>query len=58
LVFLWRLLKHERPFLKKIQQEGIKLVCHCKVGKGPAVVQPNASEMLHLLGAELVLEVR
>lgn len=58
LVWLWGTLKHERRFLKTLQQEGGKLTCRCKVSKGDILLLPNAAEMLHLLGMELVLETR
>ena len=58
LMSLWRSLKFERPYLKKLKQQGVPLVCHCKVRGGPVHLQPNAAEMLHLLGAELVVEAK
>jgi hypothetical protein len=58
LIWLWGSLKHQRRFLKNIQQCGGKLVCRCKVPKGRVHLRPNAAEMLHLLEMELVLEVK
>jgi len=58
LVWLWGMLKHQRRFLKNLQQEGGKLTCRCTVPKGGVTLLPNAAEMLHLLEMELVLEVR
>src|SRR5262245_47389221 len=58
MVWLWGKLKHERRFLKNLQQEGGKLTCRCEVPKGDVRLAPNAAEMLHLLEMELVLKVR
>jgi hypothetical protein len=58
LVWLWNMLKHQRRFLKNLQREGGKLKCHAKVSKGSVHLLPNATEMLHLLEMELVLETR
>ena len=58
LVALWSVLKFERPYLKKLKQQGVPLVCHCKVHSGAIRLEPNAAEMLHLLGADLIVEVK
>ncbi len=58
LVWLWGMLKHERRFLKNLQQEGGRLTCECRVPKGVVKLLPNAAEMLHLLEMELVLNAR
>jgi hypothetical protein len=58
LVWLWGMLKHQRRFLKNLQQEGGKLTCICEVPKGDVRLAPNAAEMLHLLEMELVIKAR
>jgi hypothetical protein len=57
LVWLWGMLRHHRRLLKCVQQEGGRIECRCKVSKGPVSLRPNAAEMLHLLGIDLVVEV-
>jgi hypothetical protein len=56
LVWLWGSIKHERRVLKTAVAGGAKIVCECKVPRGVVHLLPNAAEMLHLIGAELVLE--
>jgi hypothetical protein len=58
LVWLWGLLKHERRVLKTAVGSGAKIICECSVSKGSIRVLPNGAELLHLLGAELLLEVK
>ena len=58
LVWLWGLVKHERRVLKKVAAEGARIVCSCRVPKGEIRLLPNAAEMLHLLGAELILDTK
>jgi len=58
LVWLWGFLKHERRFIKTLQEEGGTIVCKCKVPKGTVRILPNAAEMLHLLNIELLLELK
>ena len=58
LVWLWGVLKHERRFIKTLQDEGGTLLCMCKVPKGKASILPNGAEMLHLLNMELLLECK
>jgi hypothetical protein len=58
LVWLWGVLQHERRSLKTLKAEGATLVCEAKVPKGKVQIKPNGAEFLHLLGAELILEVR
>jgi hypothetical protein len=58
LVWLWGMLKHQRRFLKNLQQEGGKLTCRCEVPKGDVRLLPNAAEMLHLLEMDLVIKGR
>ena len=55
LVWLWNKLKHERRKLKTLQTDGATLSCICSVVHGPVVLQPNAAEFLHLVGATLVI---
>jgi hypothetical protein len=56
LTWLWGMLKSERRFIKRIQEEGAVIKCHCKIKKGCHSIQPNGVEMLHLLGIELEIE--
>lgn len=58
LVWLWGMLKHERRILKSAVAGGARIVCECVVPKGPVQVLPNGAELLHLLGAELLVEAR
>lgn len=58
LVWFWGILKHERRYLKTLQEEGAKLSCVAKVPRGNVKVLPNGAELLHLLGAELVIGVK
>jgi len=58
LVWLWGFLKHERRAFKTAIEGGAKVVCECSSSKGCIRVLPNGAELLHLLGAELVLEVK
>lgn len=58
LVWLWGMLKHERRVLKSAVVAGAKLTCECKVSKGAVRLLPNSAEMLHLLGAELILNTK
>jgi hypothetical protein len=56
LVWLWGFLKHERRYLKSLQSEGAKLIVEANVGNAPIEILPNGAELLHLLGAKLVVE--
>jgi hypothetical protein len=56
LVWLWSGLKLKRRFLKRLQGDGAIFRCVCSVSRGPIHIQPNGAEMLHLLGAELIIE--
>jgi hypothetical protein len=58
LVWLWGMLRHQRKFLKNLQQEGGKLTCRCEVPIGKVRLLPNAAEMLHLLEMEIVIKAR
>lgn len=56
LVWLWGRLKHERRYLKNLQQDGAILTVRIKGVSGNIVIQANGAEMLHLLNAQLVIE--
>ncbi len=58
LVWLWGMLKHERRFLKSVVQAGGALTIECKVPKGQVRLLPNGAQLVHLLGAELVLNTQ
>jgi hypothetical protein len=56
LVWLWGWLQGERRYLKSLQAEGAKLVVDAQVD-GPAIeILPNGAELLHLLGATLIVK--
>ncbi|RII24978.1 MAG: hypothetical protein CXR30_19415 [Geobacter sp.] len=58
LVWLWGMLKNERRFLKTLQAEGARISCHCTTSKREIHLLPNAAEMIHLLGIELIIETK
>ncbi|MDE2598506.1 MAG: hypothetical protein KGL40_02670 [Rhodocyclaceae bacterium] len=58
LVWLWGLVQHQRRVLKTAVESGAQIVCECSAQKGSVHVLPNGAEMLHLLGAELSVEVK
>ncbi|PRC90583.1 hypothetical protein S2091_4710 [Solimicrobium silvestre] len=55
LVWLWGMVKNERRVLKSAVEAGARIVCECSASKGEIRLLPNGAEMLHLLGAELVI---
>jgi hypothetical protein len=55
LVRLWGMLKHERRFLKSLQAEGATITVEASGGP-PFEIAANGAEMLHLLGANLVVK--
>lgn len=56
LVWMWGHLQGQRRVLKRITDEGAKLVCICKALKGDIHLLPNAAEMLYLLKIELKIQ--
>lgn len=58
LVWLWSTVKHERRVLKSAVSNGGRITCECTAPKGRVHLLPNGAEMLHLLGVELILEVK
>ena len=56
LVWLWGILKHERRFLKSLAAQGALLTVTVSGATGSVRVEPNGAELLHLLGATLVIE--
>ena len=58
IVWLWGMVKNERRVLKSAIASGARIICECSVQKGQIRLLPNASEMLHLLGAELLLQIK
>jgi hypothetical protein len=56
LVWLWGMLKHERRYLKTLQSEGAVITVRVSSARFPVEVKPNGAEMLHLLGASLVID--
>ena len=58
LVSLWGFAKNERRVLKSSVASGATITCECVVPKGAVRISPNAAEMLHLLGAHLVLGLK
>ncbi|MBI1424238.1 MAG: hypothetical protein GC149_12270 [Gammaproteobacteria bacterium] len=57
LVWLWSMLNIERKLLKTLKQEGALLECRCEAKKDEIIIKSNAAEMLHLLEADLYVEV-
>ncbi|HVK56450.1 MAG TPA: hypothetical protein VM532_15665 [Burkholderiales bacterium] len=55
LVWFWGTLKHERRFLKSLQAGGGKLTIHAAVRHGVVEIKPDGAELLHLLGATLLI---
>ena len=58
LVWIWGMLKGHRRFLASIKANGGRFECVCRIPRGAVHLLPNAAEMLHLLGAELILEAK
>jgi len=58
IVWLWGMVHNERRALKNAISHGAEIICECIVRKGTIHILPNAAEMFHLLGAELVLKVK
>lgn len=58
LVWLWGLLQLNRRKLKALQAEGACLSCVCVTSHDTIVLQPNAAEFLHLVGASLTITTR
>ena len=56
LVWLWGRLKHERSYLKNLQQDGAVLTVRIKRAKGKILIEANGAEMIHLLNARLLIE--
>lgn len=55
LVWLWGLLKHERRYLKSLQSEGGTIMVQAVGFRLPVEIRPNGAELLHLLGANLIV---
>jgi hypothetical protein len=58
LVLLWGILKHERRLLKRFQTAGAEIKVICRTSASDFRILPNAAEMLHLLNAALVIEIK
>lgn len=56
LVWLWGMLHNERRYIKALQTEGGKITVRVRGARPPIEVKPNGAEMLHLLGATLMVE--
>ncbi len=55
LVWLWGMLKHERRYLKSLQNEGANFEIQVPADRKRIQIKPNAAEMLHLLGITLTI---
>jgi hypothetical protein len=55
LVWIWGTVQHERRYLKSLQAEGAVIAVHASEVGDPVELKPNGAEMLHLLGASLVV---
>jgi hypothetical protein len=58
LVWLWGIVKHERRVLQSAVAAGARIICECTVPKGKVCLRANGAELIHLLGAELVLNAK
>jgi hypothetical protein len=56
LVWLWGMLQNERRFLKSLVSEGALLTVYVTRHVGAVEIKANGAEMLHLLGANLLVE--
>ena len=54
-MWFWAGLKHERRFLKSLQAEGARITVVASGVGATFEIQPNGAEMLHLIGASLVV---
>jgi hypothetical protein len=57
LVWLWGMVKLERRYLKSLRAEGAEITVHANGVRGPIKIKSNGAEMLHLLDANLVINV-
>lgn len=55
LVWLWGILQHERRYLRGLQSEGALIAVHASGTRGTIEVKPNGAELLHILGATLLI---
>jgi hypothetical protein len=55
LVWMWGLLKHERRYLKSLQNEGAQFTIVAPFRTGGVEILPNGAELLHLLGVTLTI---
>jgi hypothetical protein len=55
LVWLWGIVQGERRYLKSLQAEGALISVNASGTVEPIELKPNGAEMLHLLGATLVI---
>jgi hypothetical protein len=55
LVWLWGIVQGERRYLKSLQAEGALISVTAGGTVEPIELKPNGAEMLHLLGATLVI---
>ena len=58
LVWFWSSLKHERRYLKSLSGQGAVITVQARNVRGQIEVKPNGAEMLHLLGASLLINPR
>jgi hypothetical protein len=55
LVWLWGIVQGERRYLKSLQAEGAIISVKASGNTDPIELKPSGAEMLHLLGATLVI---
>jgi hypothetical protein len=55
LVWIWGMVQGERRYLKSLQSEGAVMTIQASGVSEPIELKPNGAEMLHLLGANLVI---
>ena len=58
LVWLWGVLKCERRYLKSLQAEGAVMTVHAKGFRGQLEIRANGAELMHLLPAMLIIDLK
>ena len=55
LVWIWGMVQGERRYLKSLRSEGATISIQAKGVAQPIELKPNGAEMLHILGATLMI---
>jgi hypothetical protein len=56
LVWIWGMVRNERRFLASLAAQGAVLAVTATNVRRPIEIRPNGAELMHLLGAALVVE--